>query len=317
MPRLPPLTALRVLEAIGDTGSITAAASRLNVSHSAISFQIKVLEQESPVPIFVRHGRATMLTDAGRSLAQTIHQAFEMIRHEMDRLPMRSMGSVSISAMPIIATQWLIPRLPRLARDHPRVRVHLGLALSDRPAKPTPDIQIHFEKRELLRVGDQPLLSGRAAPVCAPEILAAHCERGDALFETVPLIQEEDLRMWDTWFAKSGVKRVGLRAMDQVVITDSSVSRAAALAGLGLAFGRLELIAPDLHSGSLVKASDVEIDEDYCYFVRVTKQASLRPDVVTVVEWLTKEASEDTRPFSVKARADQHGIDKLSTTVSG
>jgi LysR family transcriptional regulator, glycine cleavage system transcriptional activator len=243
------------------------------------------------VPIFVRHGRATMLTEAGRSLAQTIHQAFETIRHEMDRLPMRSMGGISISAMPIVAIHWLIPRLGRFAKDNPELRIHLGLALSDRPAKPTPDIELQFEKRKLLRVGDHPLVSGRAAPVCAPQVLAAFGGELEQLIATVPLVQEEDLRMWDTWFAKSGLRPMVLRPIDQVVITDSSVSRAVALAGLGLAFARLELIAAELQSGALVRISDVEIDDDYCYFARANIQSPDRPGVAAVMSWLGREAS--------------------------
>ena len=131
--RLPPLTALRVLEAIREKGSISAAARHLNVSHSAVSHQVSILQDWSPTPLFVRRGRRTELTTAGHSLAETTGAAFNAIRHEVDRLPIRSRQVVSIGAIPMLAQTWLTDVLADLVRDMPGVSIHLGLALFDRP----------------------------------------------------------------------------------------------------------------------------------------------------------------------------------------
>ena len=115
--RLPPLKALRALEAIHLTGSVTGAAQQLSVSHSAISHQVRILEDWSVTPLFSRNGRTTVLTKAGHSLATTTHRAFDEVRHEIDRLPLRQVSPITIATLPLLATEVILPKLSLLISD--------------------------------------------------------------------------------------------------------------------------------------------------------------------------------------------------------
>lgn len=284
--RLPPLKALRALEAIHETGSVMAAATRLAVSHSAISHQIKVLENWTPQPLFFRRGRMTLLTDAGKSLASVAHQAFDSIRHEMDRLPMRGMRTVSIASLPIVATHWLVPRLKAIRTSIPTVNLHLSFAQTDWPVTPQPDIEIRFAQREHLRKDDIVLFSGDAVPVCAPGLLRDNGNDPMTVMTTAPLIHDEDLRMWERWIDDFGDVAKVSRQTSGLIVEGSTLLRAAALAGHGIAICRAAFLDDDLRTGRLIRLSAAAIDADWCYFIR--HDTSRQPDatVEEVISWL-------------------------------
>lgn len=288
--RLPPLKALRALEAIHQTGSVTAAARRLNVSHSAVSHQMKILESWTTRPLFVRRGRTTLLTAAGKSLAGVAHEAFDSIRHEMDRLPLRAMRSIGVASLPLVATKWLLPRLKGFRHTHPHINLHLSLAQNDRPVTPLPDIEILFARRDQLHPNDIVLFSGDAVPVCSPALLAQFGGNKQELLEKGPLIFDEDLRMWSLWSSKSGVERKSMDEPDvsHLIIEGSALLRATALEGYGIALCRLTFLTNDLASEKLIQLSDQAIDTDWCYFLRCDDSSRADPDVNDVLNWLTK-----------------------------
>lgn len=284
--RLPPLNALRALEAIQETGSITGAARRLRVSHSAVSHQVKVLEDHVGDVIFSRRGRSLVLNRAGESLARVVHEAFDTIRHEVERLPLRTARTVSLAALPIVVTDWLLPRLMKLEREHPSVKLQLSYALPDRPATPPPDLEIHFTHRSRLQAGDTPILSGVAMPVAHRDLPAKDPQD---LILTGPLLADDALRMWLSWFDKAGLDfQDNLRS--NFAMESSLMLKQAVLQGLGVALCRKAFIDEDLKSGRLIALSDIEIDEDWCYALRVDPGQASDPLVQTVKSWLLAQA---------------------------
>ncbi|MGB3555949.1 MAG: LysR family transcriptional regulator [Jannaschia sp.] len=284
--RLPPLTALRALEALHLTGSVTGAAQRLRVSHSAVSHQVRILEDWSGTPLFVRRGRTTLLTDAGRSLATIAHGAFDAIRHEIDRLPLRQFRPVSVAALPIIATQLILPGLGALLLRAPEIRVHLTLALTDRPTVPAPDIEVLFVRRATQLASDLELLPGDAVPACTPALLDRAGGDTERLMRSGPLIHDEDMRMWPAWQALTG--RVGDGEADgaRIILEGSGLIHSAVLAGLGVGFVRRSLAAEDVAAGRLTICSAEAIDADWVYVVRPDPARATDPEVVEVVAWL-------------------------------
>jgi LysR family glycine cleavage system transcriptional activator len=289
--RLPPLNALRALEAIQQTGSVTAAARRLSVSHSAVSHQMKILEAWTSRPLFARRGRSTVLTPEGASLAAVAHEAFDAIRHEMDRLPMRATRTIALAALPIVATEWLVPRLEDFARAHPRVSLHLSLAQTDRPVLPAPELEILFARRSQVQAGDEVLWPGDAVPVCAPGLLAAWSGDAARLIAAGPLIYDEDLRMWPLWHERARLPARADPDAAPVIVEGSALLRAVALAGRGVAICRAAFLAADLAAGRLVCLSPVSIDEDWCYFLRTAPGAQADADVAAVRAWLRAAAA--------------------------
>lgn len=285
--RLPPLKALRALEAIHQTGSVTAAARSLNVSHSAVSHQIKILEDWTSRPLFVRRGRTTLLTVAGQSLAGVVHEAFDSIRHEVDRLPLRVMRNVGIASLPLVATKWLIPRIRRFQQNHPDINLHLIMVQNDHPVTPPPDIEILFAPRNKLIPSDTVLLSGEAVPVCAPQLLEKFNGDKERLISGGPIVYDEDLRMWSSWVSKYGIVREGTEGRDGsgLIVEGSALLQAAAIEGQGIALCRLAFLADDLKTGKLVQLSDKTIDDDWCYFGRCDVSGGVDPDVAAVLQW--------------------------------
>lgn len=282
--RLPPLKALRALEAIHQNGSITGAARQLNVSHSAISHQVKILEDWTPDPLFIRQGRATLLTDAGRSLASVTHEAFDAIRHEMDRLPMRGVRSVSIACLPLIATRWLMPRLVNFNLQHPEINLHISMSHTDRPVTPAPDIEIRFARRAQVTPRDIVLSTGEAVPVCAPALLQDRT--AEDLLTNGPILFDEDLRMWSQWYTESGHPRGGAASGSGLMLEGSALLQGAAISGLGVAICRKWCLEKDVREGRLTVLSDHAIDEDWCYFMRCEAEKRQLPEVETVINLL-------------------------------
>lgn len=282
--RLPPLNALRALEAVGATGSITAAAARLRVSHSAVSHQIRQLEAWLGRPLILRRGRSVALTPAGESLAGVVHASFDAIRHELDRLPLRAQRAITVAALPVVASEIVLPRLSDFAARHPGLTLHLSLVHADSPARGAPDIEILFARRDRLLPGDRPLLPGTALPVAAPA-LVARAGGIEAVLRGGPFVADEDLRMWEAWARAAGhapdMGQTGL------IFEGSFLMQEAARRGLGAAICRTATIADDLASGRLVALSDVTIDADWCYLLRLGATAANEPDIRAVSDWLT------------------------------
>lgn len=286
--RLPPLKALRALEAIHLTGSVTGAARQLNVSHSAISHQVRVLEDWSTTPLFSRNGRTTVLTEAGRSLATTTHRAFDEVRHEIDRLPLRQVNPVTIATLPLLATEIILPNLPSFTEIEPDIRLHVSLALSDRPTSPTPDLQILFVRRATVLASDITLFPGDAIPACAASLTDRTGLSCDALIETGPHIHDEDLRMWPAWMEqhRPDMPNELVDQATKILLEGSLLIHTAVSEGLGVGFVRRALVQDKIASGQLLVCSDAAIDLDWVYVLRVAAERTNDAQVQIAISWL-------------------------------
>lgn len=284
--RLPPLNALRVLEALHQTGSVVGAARKLNVSHSAISHQIKNLESWATQPLFERHGRVTLLTEAGQSLAGVTHEAFDSIRHEMDRLPLRGLRSITLASLPLVATEWLMPHLRGFLQRHPETNLHLSMAHTDHPVTPIPDIEIRFGKHSQLMPDDIVLFSGTAFPACSPGLLEEYAGDIDRLLSKGPLVYDEDLRMWSHWLEVAGMERHADGVKSGLLVEGSAMLKAAAITGHGVALCRKTFMGADLVAGRLVQLSLIGIDDDWCYFMRCSDSSRYERAATELAEYL-------------------------------
>lgn len=301
--RLPPLRALRAIEAIQQTGSVTNAARRLNVSHSAVSHQIRQFEAWSGVTVMHRNGRRASLTDSGESLARVVHEAFDAIRHEMDCLTLRAKAPVTIAALPLVAAQWLLPRMPGFLADNPDISLHLSYAHSDRSALPEPEISILFGKRNRLPSDAIPFLPGAALPVCAPTYLAKHPDAADGDLAAATLLHDEDLRLWHAWFQRAGIPFNESDPRGQLYFEGSSLLREAALTGQGVAICRSALIAEDLRVGRLVGLSAITVDDGALYYIRLSPRTERSSSIERIVTWLTA-SSQDVLAAAAKTGPD-------------
>lgn len=290
--RLPPLRALRMLESFLHSGSVTATARELNVSHSAVSHQLKQIEEWAGIRLVRRDGRNAVLTEAGESLSHVINESFGAIRHELDRLTMREDLPISVAALRIVFPQWLLQAVQDFMAAHPGHSIYLQEQLSDQPLTPEPDISIGFSLTGDIPAGATAIIPGRAVPVCSPTFLAQNPIRNPADIVTSTLLHDEDMRMWRTWFEKAGLDGSIGQATGKCFLSGSALAIEAALAGLGVALCRKALIQPQLETGALIALSDVSIDEQACYYLLMSQRGQNRSSAARLAKWLEDTAKK-------------------------
>ena len=293
---LPPLNALRSFEAAARHGSFKAAAEELCVSHSAISHQVKLLEQYLGLELFSRHSRAVELTRAGRAYYPVLRETFDRLADSTALLltPKRQ-DVLTIQLYSTFAIRWLIPRLPDFQTKHPQINVRLNTSQRDVDFEhedvdacvmigtPTNDeLQYtYLFGSELLPVCSLTLLSG-ANPLRTPGDLSQH-----TLLQVYP-----SGRDWNLWLDAQGAGHVDPDTGLQFDSYDHALSTAAQ--GLGVALGMQPYLAKDLRSGLLVEAfpgKRIRNDRDWYYVYR--RERSKQPKIAAFRDWLLAKVAED------------------------
>lgn len=267
----PPLTALRAFEVASRHGSFSAAAEELCVTQSAVSHQIRHLEDWMGAPLFVRgKGNRLSLLPHGAALAQTLTHSFAEIDAACRRARQaKDPPSLVIAAIPSLAVCWLIPRLTDFRRRHPEVHLRVVYALHGQAIDfADVDLALIFSKAGPPRLDGAratPFLPGASAPVCSPA-LAATMRRGeDYDLSDALLLHDSGVGGWQRWFARADRPLPG--AIDGPVFEDFNLLRAAALAGQGVALCPLAVIADDLRDERLVPLSAITVHDDSGYYL--------------------------------------------------
>lgn len=266
----PPLNALRVFEAVARTGSFRAAASDLFVTQSAISHQIKHLEDWLGLPLFDRNGRTPRLLPRGAALARDLTTAFDGIDAACRRArPASSEGAMVVAAIPSVAVCWLIPRLPRFRALHPNIQLHVIYAHHGHEIDFT-TTDVAFTFANTCPVGEgvlaEPILSGHSVPVGSPSLVGMDPVTLSANWlRTVGLLHDTDLSGWKTWLTRA--ETTVPDRMPGAIFEDFNLLRAAALAGQGIALCSLAMIGPDLAEGRLIQLSEISVLDDFDYYL--------------------------------------------------
>ena len=301
--QLPSLDFLRGFEAAGRRLSFTLAAQELFVTQSALSRQIKALEEALGLALFERRHRALALTPAGVAYHREVSAALESIALASDALRGRGRApGLTLTTTVSFASLWIVPRLAHFRARHPGLDVYVSA--DDRVidvARGDVDVAIRYLPEARAPDGSQRLFGERMLPVASPKLVrrrATPLKRPEDLAHHVLLhLDDPDGRMpwlnWPAWLTSNGapgLKPAGslrFRLYDQVI--------QAAVGGQGVALGRVPLIAEHLRDGRLVAPFPRRFDTARGYFVIVAPHAADRPDVAAFVDWMLEEAAADTR----------------------
>lgn len=199
---LPSLNALRAFEAMARTGSATRAAAELNVTHSAVSRQVKALEAQLGLRLFEGPRHALTLTEAGRGLLPGLTVAFDQIAAAVAEA--RGTGrDLHVAANASLAVKWLIPRLADFNRLHPQVRVHLVELAPHAVSRRGADLLLRLlDTRRIEALGAVAVIPNAVGPVIAPALVKDDA-RSDAL--TAPrLVPRTHLSAWRDWADLTG-----------------------------------------------------------------------------------------------------------------
>ncbi len=286
------MNALRVFEAVARTGSFTTAANELFITQSAVSHQVRALEEWLGQPLFERAQRKPRLLAAGQALAPVLTGALADIQLACRRLRDRPDGKhLVIAVIPSIATCWLIPRLAEFRQRHPDIRLRIVYAIHGQQTDvQDADLAIVYANDRPSGENVVPFLQGAAAPVCSTSFAEGHGPFSTPSDLTrAPLLHDTNFTGWQQWYRKAGVE---VPVLDQSpVFEDFNLLRAATLAGQGISLCPLQLIADDLNSGRLVQVSDVTVNEGSGYYIR-QPGAAISPQGQLFRDWLVATAED-------------------------
>ena len=295
MRRLPPLSSLRAFEAAARHESFKLAAEELGVTSTAISHQIRSLEEILGHQLFERHTRKVSMTSAARQIFPALRDGFDLFAKTLQPL-MQDDGncSVIVTATTAFASHWLVPRLHRFRALHPHISLSV-LASNDvvNLESGAADLAIRFADAPPPTNQSVFLFQDIFAPVAAPGFEILHI---DAL-RTAPLISYDWHRSnssrpgWETWIETVGLKNTDIAA--PLHFNEESHALEAAIAGQGVAFLSLVLSSDALQRGLLKAPFDATVTGQSCYLLRDPRRKSSTA-TAAVESWLLDEL----RPFA-------------------
>jgi DNA-binding transcriptional LysR family regulator len=293
--RLPSLDFLRGFEAVARRLSFTHAAEELYLTQSALSRQVKALEEALGTPLFERRHRALALTPAGVAFHHEVVEALRAIAAAADRLATR-VDALRVTTTVAFASLWVIPRLPAFRASHPDIEVYLSA--NDRFIdldRGEVDLAIRY-LGENVPANAVRLFGERMLPVVAPSVLkrAPLRKPADLAHHVLLHFSDPEGRLpwlhWPTWLAANGEGSIKPAGSLRFSLYDQLIQAAAG--GQGVALGRLPLVQSFLDRGQLVAPFPKRFDSQRGYYVVVAPHAVGRPDVDAFVAFLRAEAAK-------------------------
>lgn len=286
---LPSTSLLAAFEAAARTGSITTAARELDLTQSAVSRQIKALEEQLAVQLFVRERQTIRLTLAGDSYAREIREALRRISSASLNLRANPMGgTLNLAILPTFGTRWLAPRLGRFLSTNPGITINLVTRLSPFDFRlDMIDAAIHFGLGHWPGADLTLLMKEQTVPACSPAFREAHAMAEPADMLDVPLLHLSTRPdAWEKWFSAQGLKAEGVQGM---LFDQFATAAQAATAGLGLALLPTFLIENELARGDLVTVG-ATMDSAERYYLAVPFERAAYPPLVAFRNWIAREA---------------------------
>ena len=288
--RLPSLNGLRAFEAAARHLSFTNAATELNVTQTAISHQIRRLEQELGIRLFVRQNRALALTPEARDYLPGVRAAFNDLRLATDRLLRKDNDHVlTVSTLASLAAKWLLPRLSSFQEAHPGidVRITTSTALVDFKNGDV-DAAIRYGRGHWPGMQADWLTAEELFPVCSPALLEGNkplkCPQdlADHVLLHTSNANSDD---WRLWLTAAGLptnisQQPGL-TFDLILVTVQ-----AAIDGIGVAMGRTSYVEADIAKGRLVVPFKITLPADAGFYLVSPQGRTDPPKLAAFRQWL-------------------------------
>ncbi|MFM0156856.1 MULTISPECIES: LysR substrate-binding domain-containing protein [Paraburkholderia] len=286
----PNIAALRALESAVRHQSFSLAADELNVTHSAVSHQIRQLEALLDNTLFFRVGSEVIPTPVCSQLAERLRHGLAEIDAALNDAASRGAPlrrQLNISVMADFANVWLIPRLADFSNRYPDI--DLSMTVHNDLVPPDPHaVDLGIWHRRIDREGfrSEVFLRDQVIAVCSPEFMAEHAPLTLDHLPEVPLLHFSR-RSWSDFFQAAGLG--DRRPKSGPTFSDASSLLNAAIAGLGVAQMRQQLAHPFLENGALVRVGMVQIQSHLDYYFVWQEDSPREMAIQCLREWLKQQ----------------------------
>lgn len=290
--RLRHLTLLRCFEVAARLQSYSKAALELSITQAAVSQQIRSLEQHLAVKLFARSGRSMLLTNQGRSLLESVSQAFMLLSQGFDRIQTEpEEGILTVTSTPSFCSKWLVPRLWKFSVRYPNISVRaVSSAQVEELRHSDIDVAIRPGDKIVNNVHQETLLVDPVFAVCSP-----------AMAREMKLTTPESICncwlveainpghfSWNNWFAKAGVQ-MKPGQLNWIEVTTWEMALNAVLSGHGICLTSACMARDMLDAGLLVKLFDIQLEPGIRYSLLYDQESPRLARITAFSDWLKTE----------------------------
>jgi len=290
---LPSLPLLIAFEATARTGSITAAAKEIRLTQSAVSRQIKALEEQLDVQLFVRDRQTIRLTLAGESYAREIREALRRISTASLNLRANpNGGTLNVAVLPTFGERWLAPRLAAFARANPHIMVNILTRSAPVDFRQESfDCAVHFGTTGWEGLCMAALRRETVTPLCSPELRKKyHFTKPEDLKKAPLLHLTTRPDAWERWFLFNGHDPESIHGP---LFDHFATMAQAASAGLGLVLLPGFLFTREIQEGALVPALNLPMQSTESYFLSWPRDRSTYGPLLAFRDWLLAQMQKD------------------------
>lgn len=292
--KLPPLNQLKTFESAGRTLSFKDAADELFVTPSAVSHQVKSLEEFLGFELFERKTRRILLTAGGREYLQSVQKALTLLEHATERLiNHHSSGELKLAVAPAFLDRWLLPRLSSFTDIFPDIELDITSQMGILNFHQSDiDMAVYFGDGSWPDIHCVHLKTSSLVPVCSPKLVPENgFETADQLMSQRLLHVKRRPNEWRDWFQYTG------ETLEEnkrgVYLSSGMLASRAAAKGMGLALTDLSLVTEELKSGELVVAFEQPLPLPKSFWLVYQFDRELTPAMTAFSHWIIREMEKD------------------------
>jgi LysR family glycine cleavage system transcriptional activator len=292
---LPPLRALTAFEAAARLGSFRLAAGELGITRSAVSHQVKSLEQRLGVQLFRRDARRAELTQAGHTYFPPVRDAFDMVEAQTRALkPSAADNELTVQVYVTVALKWLIPRLHDFERRFPDMKVRLSTSYFDWDFdERNVDVGFILARNRSPDHYYRTLFASRLTPICSPDLL-----KGPNGLRTPEDLRKHKLLYvytaeedWHLWLEAAGVE--GIQLSDRLAFDSYILAQEAAIEGRGVAMTIGPFATEEIKTGRLVMPFPLKVQHRHNWLLACNADNRMKPKIRRFEDWLAKQIAAD------------------------
>lgn len=303
---LPPLRALTSFEAAARLGSFRLAAGELGVTRSAVSHQVKSLEQRLGIQLFRRDARRAELTPTGHTYYPVVRDAFDQIEAQTRALrPPAADNELTVQVYVTVALKWLIPRLHDFERRFPDMKIRLSTSYFDWDFD-----EKNVDAGFILARNKSPdhyyrlLFRSMLTPICSPDLM-----RGPNAIRTPQDLKKHKLLYvytaeedWHIWLEAAGV--TGIKLSDRLAFDSYILAQEAAIEGRGVAMTIGPFATEEIKTGRLVQPFALRVPHRHNWLFACNAEHRMKPKIKRFEDWLVRQIAADPalEPYREKGK---------------